>query len=102
MLSHSDSHFSIKNQASQSKFTRFHRNSPFFQSIPQFLPVVRGAINSPVSNDADITKRLHEDHMKNMCNRMEEHLNKTANEVANHQAILTAKIKEVKSNQFAY
>lgn len=56
---------------------------------------MRGAVNTPINCDADISKRLHEDHMKNMCNRMEEHLNKNASEVANHQAVLTAKIKEV-------
>lgn len=33
-----------------------------------------------------------------MCNRMEEHLNKAAVEVSNHQAVLTAKVKEVTVN----
>lgn len=56
---------------------------------------MRGAISTPVNCDPGITKRLHEDHMKNMCNRMEEHMNKAAIEVSNHQAVLTAKVKEV-------
>ncbi|XP_055299996.1 BLOC-1-related complex subunit 5 [Sitodiplosis mosellana] len=65
------------------------------QSIPQFLPVMRGTVSLPANRDPEVLERLHPEHFKNMCNRMEAHLNASATQVGNDQAHITAKMKEV-------
>lgn len=69
----------------------------FFQSIPQFLPVMRGTLSLPAHRDPEVLERLQPIHLKNMCNRMEVHLNASATKVAGDQAQITAKIKEVRN-----
>lgn len=67
----------------------------YLQNIPQFLPVMRGTVSLPANRDPEVLERLHPDHFKNMCNRMEVHLNASATQVGNEQAHITAKMKEV-------
>lgn len=67
------------------------------QNIPQFLPVMRGTVSLPANRDPEVLERLHPEHFKNMCNRMEVHLNASATQVGNEQAHITAKMKEVGS-----
>lgn len=67
-----------------------------FQSIPQFLPVMRGTLSLPAHRDPEVLERLQPIHLKNMCNRMEVHLNASAAKVAGDQAQITTKIKEVR------
>lgn len=72
------------------------------QSIPQFLPVMRGTVSLPANRDPEVLERLHPDHFKNMCNRMEAHLNASATQVGNDQAHITARMKEVGSTKPKY
>lgn len=65
------------------------------QNIPQFLPVMRGTVSLPANRDPEVLERLQPDHMKNMCNRMQIHLNASATLVAAEQAHIATKIKEV-------
>lgn len=72
----------------------------YLQNIPQFLPVMRGTVSLPANRDPEVLERLHPDYFKNMCNRMEVHLNASATQVGNDQAHITAKMKEVGSILF--
>lgn len=65
------------------------------KNIPQFLPVMRGTLSLPANRDPEVLERLQPIHLKNICNRMEAHLNVAATKVASDQAHITAKIKEV-------
>lgn len=73
-----------------------------FQSIPQFLPVMRGTLSLPANRDPEVLERLQPVHLKNICNRLEAHLNVAANQVAGDQAQVTARIKEVFSINLLY
>lgn len=66
-----------------------------FQSIPQFLPVMRGTLSLPANRDPEVLERLQPVHLANVCNRMQSHLNACSSKVAADQAQITAKIKEV-------
>lgn len=67
-----------------------------FQSVPQFLPVIRGTVSSlPANRDPEVLERLHPEHFKNMCNRMQVHLNASSSHVAKAQTVVGAKVKEV-------
>lgn len=66
------------------------------QNIPQFLPVMRGTVSLPANRDPEVLERLQPDHMKNMCNRMQLHLNASAALVATDQSHISGKLKEVK------
>lgn len=57
---------------------------------------MRGTVSSsPANRDPEVLERLHPEHFKSMCNRMQVHLNASASQVANEQAVVAAKIKEV-------
>lgn len=56
---------------------------------------MRGTVSLPANRDPEVLERLHPEHFKNMCNRMEVHLNASATQVGNEQAHITAKMKEV-------
>lgn len=56
---------------------------------------MRGTVSLPANRDPEVLERLHPEHFKNMCNRMEVHLNASATQVGNDQAHITAKMKEV-------
>lgn len=56
---------------------------------------MRGTVSFPANRDPEVLERLHPEHFKNMCNRMEVHLNASATQVGNDQAHITAKMKEV-------
>ncbi|XP_037052069.1 BLOC-1-related complex subunit 5 [Bradysia coprophila] len=65
------------------------------QSIPQFLPVMRGTLSLPANRDPEVLERLQPVHLTNICNRMQSHLNACSSKIASDQAVITAKIKEV-------
>lgn len=65
------------------------------QSIPQFLPVMRGTVSLPANRDPEVLERLQPNHLKNICSRMQTHLNACAGQVAADQAQITVKVKEV-------
>lgn len=56
---------------------------------------MRGTVSLPANRDPEVLERLHPDHFKNMCNRMEVHLNASATIVGNDQARITGRMKEV-------
>ncbi|XP_055522699.1 BLOC-1-related complex subunit 5 isoform X4 [Wyeomyia smithii] len=65
------------------------------QSIPQFLPVMRGTLSLPANRDPEVLERLQPTHMANMCSRLQLHFNTCATQVAAEQHQITNKIKEV-------
>lgn len=72
------------------------------QNIPQFLPVMRGTVSLPANRDPEVLERLQPDHMQNMCNRMQLHLNASAALVATDQSHISGKLKEVKKNLWIF
>lgn len=56
---------------------------------------MRGTVSLPANRDPEVLERLQPDHLKNMCNRMQVHLNASATQVAADQVHISAKIKEV-------
>lgn len=57
---------------------------------------MRGTVSSnPANRDPEVLERVHPEHFKNMCARMQIHLNASSTQVSNEQAVLAAKIKEV-------
>lgn len=56
---------------------------------------MRGTLSLPAHRDPEVLERLQPIHLKNMCNRMQAHLNASATKVAADQSQITAKIKEV-------
>lgn len=65
------------------------------QSVPMFLPVMRGTLSLPANRDPEVLERLHPNHMINMCSRLQSHFNTCATQVAAEQQQITNKIKEV-------
>ncbi|XP_055618235.1 BLOC-1-related complex subunit 5 [Toxorhynchites rutilus septentrionalis] len=65
------------------------------QSVPMFLPVMRGTLSLPANRDPEVLERLQPTHMINMCSRLQTHFNTCATQVAAEQQQITNKIKEV-------
>lgn len=42
-----------------------------FQSIPQFLPVMRGTLSLPAMRDPEVLERLQPNHILNICTRLQ-------------------------------
>lgn len=102
-MNHNNFNDERKNLKSFIHFYNYHSTNSlifihfFLQNIPQFLPVMRGTVSLPANRDPEVLERLHPDHFKNMCNRMEVHLNASATQVGTDQAHITTKMKEVGS-----
>lgn len=56
---------------------------------------MRGTLSLPANRDPEVLERLQPIHLQNICNRMEIHLNMSANQVAAEQSQITTRIKEV-------
>ena len=41
------------------------------QSIPMFLPVMRGTLSLPAMRDPEVLERLQPNHVLNMCTRLQ-------------------------------
>uniref|UniRef100_A0A1L8DC47 BLOC-1-related complex subunit 5 n=1 Tax=Nyssomyia neivai TaxID=330878 RepID=A0A1L8DC47_9DIPT len=65
------------------------------QSIPMFLPVMRGTLSLPAHRDPEVLERLQPVHLNNMCRRIQAHYSVMANRVAIDQSQLAAQIKEI-------
>lgn len=65
------------------------------QSVPMFLPVMRGTLTLPANRDPDVLERLQPTHLINMCSRLQSHFNTCAMHVSSEQQQITNKIKEV-------
>lgn len=56
---------------------------------------MRTTLSLPANRDPEVLEKLEPVYLQNMCSRMQDHLNMSANRVAGDQALLTAKVKEV-------
>lgn len=66
------------------------------QSIPQFLPVMRGSHHSlPATRDPEVLERLQPGHLNNMCQRMQSHLHLCAAKVSAEQNALSVRMRDV-------
>jgi hypothetical protein len=65
------------------------------QSIPMFLPVMRGTLTLPSYRDPEILERLQPNHVLNMCTRLQSHYNLCATKIAQDQEVINNKVKEV-------
>lgn len=65
------------------------------QSIPMFLPVMRGSLALPSSRDPEVLERLQPIHLHNICNRMLTHYNVCASKIATDQTQIMTRVKEV-------
>ncbi|XP_058064351.1 BLOC-1-related complex subunit 5 [Anopheles bellator] len=65
------------------------------QSVPMFLPVMRGTLTLPANRDPEVLERLQPAHLINMCSRLQSHFNTCALQVSSKQQQITNKIKEV-------
>ncbi|XP_055374141.1 BLOC-1-related complex subunit 5 [Condylostylus longicornis] len=65
------------------------------QSIPMFLPVMRGSLSVPLKRDPEILDRLQPVHLQNMCCRMQTHFHISSCYVTNEQNHIVKKIKKV-------
>lgn len=67
------------------------------QSIPMFLPIMRGTLNLPAARDPEVLERLDPNALYRLSYRYQTHLNQCATLVADDQALLAQKIREVDS-----
>ncbi|MCL4147250.1 UNVERIFIED_CONTAM: hypothetical protein GTU68_009924 [Idotea baltica] len=63
------------------------------QSIPTFLPIMRGALTAPSARDPEVLERLDTLAFFGLCRRYQVHLNAAATLTSSHQDKLTSKIK---------
>ncbi|KAG8305193.1 hypothetical protein J6590_074746 [Homalodisca vitripennis] len=64
------------------------------QSIPMFLPIMRGTLTLPAARDPEVLERLDPGALYHLCLHYQNHLNHCAQLVADDQAIITHRIKE--------
>ncbi|XP_037801998.1 BLOC-1-related complex subunit 5-like [Penaeus monodon] len=67
------------------------------QSIPTFLPIMRGALTAPSARDPEVLERLDSAALVALCRRYQAHLHATASATSQHQDLLSSKIREVDS-----
>lgn len=65
------------------------------QSIPTFLPIMRGALTAPSARDPEVLERLNAGAMVELCRRYQIHLHAAAAATSHHQDNLSAKIREM-------
>uniref|UniRef100_V9IMJ6 BLOC-1-related complex subunit 5 n=1 Tax=Apis cerana TaxID=7461 RepID=V9IMJ6_APICE len=64
------------------------------QSIPMFLPIMRGTLNLPPGvRDPEVLERLNPIGLFNLCARYQHHLNTNAQMIATEQASLCINIE---------
>ncbi|KAK3852616.1 hypothetical protein Pcinc_040801, partial [Petrolisthes cinctipes] len=67
------------------------------QSIPTFLPIMRGALTAPSARDPEVLERLDCPALLHLTRRYQLHLNTAAATTTSAQDALTTKIREVDS-----
>ncbi|XP_071517472.1 BLOC-1-related complex subunit 5 [Panulirus ornatus] len=67
------------------------------QSIPTFLPIMRGALTAPSARDPEVLERLDAGAMVELCRRYQAHLHAAATTTSRTQDNLSAKIREVEA-----
>lgn len=69
------------------------------QSIPQFLPVMRGSHNAQHANrDPEVLERLQPVHLYNMCFRLQAHMHLCAERVTTEQTSINARLHRVEAD----
>lgn len=66
-----------------------------FKNVPMFLPIMRGTLNLPAVRDPEVLERLDPNALYKLCLHYQTHLNQCSTLVAEDQAILSQKIREV-------
>uniref|UniRef100_G3MPH3 BLOC-1-related complex subunit 5 n=1 Tax=Amblyomma maculatum TaxID=34609 RepID=G3MPH3_AMBMU len=65
------------------------------QAIPQFWPILKGSLHSPIICDTDVGERLDHRAVNRLTSRYQEHLRQCAEVVSTEQNALAARIREV-------
>uniref|UniRef100_A0A131XD32 BLOC-1-related complex subunit 5 n=1 Tax=Hyalomma excavatum TaxID=257692 RepID=A0A131XD32_9ACAR len=65
------------------------------QSIPQFWPILKGSLHSPIICDSDVGERLDHRAVNRLASRYQEHLRQCAELVSIEQNALAARIREI-------
>ncbi|KAG7177983.1 BLOC-1-related complex subunit 5-like 2, partial [Homarus americanus] len=65
------------------------------QSIPTFLPIMRGALTAPFARDPEVLERLDAGAMVALCRRYQTHLHTAAATTTHYQDNLSTKIRDV-------
>ncbi|KAK6637327.1 hypothetical protein RUM44_007742 [Polyplax serrata] len=65
------------------------------QSIPMFLPIMRGTVNLPGMRDPEILERLDPQDMFGLCKRLQSYMAQCADHVAKNQNQITNRIRDV-------
>ena len=66
-----------------------------FQSVPMFLPIMRGTLNLPAVRDPEVLERLDPNGLLNLCLRYEQHLALCSETVSFEQNNLASRIRDV-------
>lgn len=67
------------------------------QSIPTFLPIMRGALTAPSARDPEVLERLDMGAMIELCRRYQCHLHLAASTTTQTQDAIVTRIREVES-----
>uniref|UniRef100_A0A1B6KNZ4 BLOC-1-related complex subunit 5 n=1 Tax=Graphocephala atropunctata TaxID=36148 RepID=A0A1B6KNZ4_9HEMI len=65
------------------------------QSIPMFLPIMRGTLTLPAARDPEVLERLDPGALYHLCLHYQDHLHQCAQLVADDQTVITMRIKEI-------
>ncbi|XP_075231186.1 BLOC-1 related complex subunit 5 [Lycorma delicatula] len=65
------------------------------QSVPMFLPIMRGTLNLTDVRDPEVLERLDQSAVYKLCLRYQNHLNHCATVVADEQNVVCQKMREV-------
>lgn len=65
------------------------------QTIPTFLPIMRGALNIPTVRDPEVLDKLDPQGLFQLCLRYQDHLRYCAEAISTEQNALAARIREV-------
>jgi hypothetical protein len=65
------------------------------QSVPMFLPIMRGTLNLPAVRDPEVLERLDPNGLLSVCLRYQQHIALCSELVASEQAQLGHKVRDV-------
>ncbi|XP_040073092.2 BLOC-1-related complex subunit 5 isoform X1 [Ixodes scapularis] len=65
------------------------------QAIPQFLPILRGSLHSPIICDADVADKLDHRAVNRLASRYQDHLRQCSEVVSTEQNALASRIREM-------
>ncbi|KAM7299433.1 BLOC-1-related complex subunit 5 isoform X2 [Ixodes scapularis] len=65
------------------------------QAIPQFLPILRGSLHSPIICDTDVADKLDHRAVNRLASRYQDHLRQCAEVVSTEQNALASRIREM-------